>query len=61
MYREKTIDKKILEANIKLVDENKDLKDRINNAVDYIEYYLKKDLRILNIDTLINILKGTVE
>lgn len=61
MYREKTIDKKVLEANIKLVDENKDLKDRINNAVDYIEYYLKKDLRILNIDTLINILKGTVE
>ena len=61
MYKEKTIDKKVLEANIKLVDENKDLKDRINNAVDYIEYYLKKDLRILNIDTLINILKGTVE
>lgn len=61
MYKEKTIDKKVLEANIKLVDENKNLKDRINNAVDYIEYYLKKDLRILNIDTLINILKGTVE
>ncbi|MBO7712737.1 MAG: hypothetical protein J6S85_04445 [Methanobrevibacter sp.] len=59
--REKAIDKNILEANIKLIDENKDLKQRNNTAIEYIEYCLEKDLRILNIEKLINILKGTVE
>lgn len=59
--KEKAIDKNVLEANIKLVDENKDLKKRNNEAIEYIEYCLEKDLRILNIEKLINILKGSVE
>lgn len=59
--REKVIDQNILEANIKLMDENKDLKQRNTEAIEYIEYCLEKDLRILNIEKLISILKGTVE
>ena len=59
--KEKIIDKNILEANIKLVDENKELKDKIKQSIELIEYYLEKDLSLLDINRLLEILRSSVE
>lgn len=59
--KEKIIDKNILEANIKLVDENKELKDTIKQSIELIEYYLEKDLSLLDINKLLEILRSSVE
>lgn len=59
--KEKIIDKNILEANIKLVDENKELKDKIKQSIELIEYYLEKDLSLLDINKLLEILRSSVE
>lgn len=59
--KERIIDKNILEANIKLVDENKELKDKIKQSIELIEYYLEKDLSLLDINKLLDILRSSVE
>lgn len=59
--KERIIDKNILEANIKLVDENKELKDKIKQSIELIEYYLEKDLSLLDINKLLEILRSSVE
>lgn len=65
--KEKIIDKNILEANIKLVDENKELKNRINTAIEYLEEqpyevgcYDEQNKVFYKLDIL-KILKGMVE
>lgn len=58
---DKHIDTNIYKANIKLVDENKELKDKIKQAIELIEYYLEKDLSLLDINKLLEILRSSVE
>lgn len=64
-YRNKNekgkIDKNLVNANIKLVDENKELKDTIKQSIELIEYYLEKDLSLLDINKLLEILRSSVE
>lgn len=64
-YRNKNekgkIDKNLVNANIKLVDENKELKDTIKQFIELIEYYLEKDLSLLDINKLLEILRSSVE
>lgn len=59
--REKAVDKNMLEANIKLMDENKELKDKIKQSIKLIEQYLEKDLSLLDINKLLDILRSSVE
>lgn len=59
--KEKIIDKNILEANIKLMDENKELKEKIKQSIKLIEQYLEKDLSLLDINKLLEILRSSVE
>lgn len=59
--REKAVDKNMLEANIKLMDENKELKDKIKQSIKLIEQYLEKDLSLLDINRLLEILRSSVE
>lgn len=59
--REKAVDKNMLEANIKLMDENKELKDKIKQSIKLIEQYLEKDLSLLDINKLLEILRSSVE
>lgn len=59
--REKAIDKNMLEANIKLMDENKELKEKIKQSIRLIEQYLEKDLSLLDINKLLEILRSSVE
>lgn len=59
--REKAVDKNMLEANIKLMDENKELKDKIKQSIRLIEQYLDKDLSLLDINKLLEILRSSVE
>lgn len=61
------INENILNANIKLVDENKELKETINKAIEYIEEqpyevgcYDEKNKVFYKLD-LLKILKGAVE
>jgi protein associated with RNAse G/E len=59
--REKAVDKNMLEANIKLMDENKELKEKIKQSIKLIEQYLEKDLSLLDINKLLEILRSSVE
>ena len=59
--REKAVDKNMLEANIKLMDENKELKEKIKQNIRLIEQYLEKDLSLLDINKLLEILRSSVE
>lgn len=59
--REKAVDKNMLEANIKLMDENKELKEKIKQSIRLIEQYLDKDLSLLDINKLLEILRSSVE
>lgn len=59
--REKAVDKNMLEANIKLMDENKELKEKIKQSIRLIEQYLEKDLSLLDINKLLEILRSSVE
>jgi hypothetical protein len=59
--KERAIDNNVLKANIKLVDENKELKEVIKQTIDIIEYYLEKDLSLLNVEKILEMLKSSVE